>query len=462
MKNLENNKQIEELIRQKFSDFAPEPPDHVWEGVQKGINRGNRFRYLNTRNVAASVIVLVLLVIGYFSFLPADDYSITEKQNGYLAGQQVAVSSDNIAKPSNIQMNKDVTESNETTSLSFQPTTQSRELSEEVPENEIHNIENSTKEVLPKNTNFESAGGSTMNFDSETNYENDAELTREDFYLTSIVGYENQYKLSRNVEHDLNSVGDKNYSEAAETLILPDITGQDQVTRWKTSFLLSPEFSTSSIDSVEVLGTYSFNVEPTYYLNKHWFIRSGIGLSYARDRGYARINYVTNEYMGSYDDVYDVTFDTVSGNVIPVYHTKKVEIWDSVRHVTVSSVVNKYMFLQVPLLVGYQWKNSNMPLDFYVFAGPAFNFKVSQWIDNPKPPTNDADIISLKNNLPRRSDFYMQMWLGFGMDYKLKDNISLTLEPGFRYYTNSIYQNSEILPSSSGFTLRIGLSYNIK
>ena len=247
-----------------------------------------------------------------------------------------------------------------------------------------------------------------------------------------------------------------NQSAATKAIILSESIKKTS-SGWKTSFLFSPEFSTASIDSIEVMSTLSLNIEPSYFFNDHWFIRSGIGISYARDRGFARINYVTNDYMGSYSDVYDISFDTISGEVIPIYHTKIIEIWDSVRHVSVSSITNKYCFVQIPLLAGYQWKHKTIPLNFYIYAGPAFNFKICEWIADPKLPTEDADIISLENNLPLRSNYYMQLWFGAGLEYKLLDNLSITVEPNFRYYTNSIYKNSDILPTSSALSFRAGL-----
>ena len=95
-------------------------------------------------------------------------------------------------------------------------------------------------------------------------------------------------------------------------------------------------------------------------------------------------------------------------------------------------------------------------------GGPTFNVKIASWIDNPKPEDKDAEIINLHNNLPVRSNSYLQLWIGAGLEYKLNKKMSFTVEPIYKYYFKSIYNDSYISTPSMGITLRVGLVYKIK
>jgi len=73
-----DNQNIDKLIRDKFETYAPEPPKHIWHGVEKGINRKPSVIASNKYLIAASI--LVLLTISFVLFYPfssnQDDTSI--------------------------------------------------------------------------------------------------------------------------------------------------------------------------------------------------------------------------------------------------------------------------------------------------------------------------------------------------------------------------------------------------
>ena len=189
-------------------------------------------------------------------------------------------------------------------------------------------------------------------------------------------------------------------------------------------------------------------------------MRFGAGLSYARERGFAKLDYVSNEVVGSYEDVYDVTFDTIGGSVVPTFHTKTTEVWDSVRHIQVNEVTNKYLYLQTPLLFGYT--NQSKKFNWFIYGGPALSVVVGKWIEKPEDEIGNADIVNLENNLPNRSPFYMQLWLGAGIEYKVGKQLSLALEPNYRYHFSQIYDDPAFNTALSGFALRLGVTFTIK
>lgn len=163
--------------------------------------------------------------------------------------------------------------------------------------------------------------------------------------------------------------------------------------------------------------------------------------------------------MGTYDDVYNVTFDTMGGNVTPIYHTKTVEIWDSIQQIGVSGVTNNYLFAQIPVLLGY--KNKIGQLNWYVYGGPALGFQIGKWLEEASIEGKDIEIIDLDNKLPIRSTVNYQLWLGGGIEYKLNYKSSIVIEPSYRYYFKSLYSDSDYKFNTSSFALRIGFNYKI-
>jgi hypothetical protein len=225
---------------------------------------------------------------------------------------------------------------------------------------------------------------------------------------------------------------------------------------WSSFIGISPEFVVTPFDSITVLNSYALNYEPIYFINKHLFVRFGIGVTSAHDRGFAKLDYISNDLMGTYNDVYNVTFDSIDGQVVPTYFTKTVEVWDSIRHLSVSEVTNRYVYVQVPVLIGYYHQSKNSGLNWYFYGGPALNVQVGKAIDTPHPAEKDIEIIRFQNKLPERSTTYFQLWLGAGVEYKVSDQFSVAIEPGYRYYLNSIYNQQEYNKPISAFTLRVG------
>lgn len=453
-----NNKNIDNLIRSKFDSFAPTPPAHIWEGIEKGISSNQPLPFFSRKRIITASAILLLAIFGtMYIYNPLSTETVIENNP---SGSQELV----------------ITQAEESTDPKIKETDEEIVTTVSKSESVIISDENniSTKEPVIE---IEQIAVEEKASDVGVETQNESEIQKSISH--NVISYNsgdeidivNYYMSSVSLRNSFIIDNDDNISfvpEDRSTISLPsdefepDLKSGKRNSAWKIGYFLAPELTISNIDSVEILNSYNLNIEPTYYFNDHWFVSSGIGLSYTRDRGFARIQYVVNEYMGSYDDVYEITFDTVSGNVVPTYHTKTVEIWDTVRHISVSSITNKYLYLHVPALFGYSHKASGSPVSWYVYGGPAVFFKTGGWIEDPKPKEENADIIELKNNLPVRANSYYQLWLGAGLQYELNKQFSLAVEPGYRHYLSNIYINTDNKGPTSGFTLRVGLVYKLK
>jgi hypothetical protein len=155
----------------------------------------------------------------------------------------------------------------------------------------------------------------------------------------------------------------------------------------------------------------------------------------------------------------NITFEEIDHELSPIYHTKEVEIWDSIRHLAISEITNSYYYLQFPLLFGYH--NSSSKIKWYFYGGPAMNISISQQIEDPKANIEYIEIIDLENRLPQRIDYSLQLWLGAGVDFRIGQKLSLAFEPNYRYYFKPVYQENNYKTALSGLGLRFGLLYKL-
>ena len=460
---MDNNSNIDNILRDKFESFAPTPPARIWNEIEKGIAVPTRNSIFTTRRmIVASLLIMAVIISSIFVTKPAlfnpsnntessykNDIKSNNPNENYTTETAILEETETDSEKNILGTNTTNTET-KSTKINTNKTTKNQQTTQPEVNSELSVKTNEVKDNPKSVVTFESSTyANTYSLNSNSNPVNILEPRQCNILDNELANY-TIIKRKGNLVYPIPDI--KNYN----------IEKKIHNSRWEIGYYISPELTVSNIDSVEILNSFNFNVEPQYYINNNWFIRSGLGISYVRDRGFAKINYLLEEYMGSYDDVYDITFDTISGNVVPTYHTKTIEVWDSVRHVSVSNVTNKYLYIQIPALFGYNSRSTSSQLNWYVFGGPAINIQVGNWIENPKPDEKDADIIELENNLPIRSKNYFQLWVGAGINYEINNKLSITAEPSYRYYLDNIYQNSGNKGATSSFTLRFGLIYKMK
>ena len=432
---MELGNNIDDIIRKKFDSFEPTPPPNVWDAIEKGLDSNKPAIIFNKKWLIGSL----LLLLGLSAVIFLDPFNTasepTENDNQNVISVSVVNSDVEVEDANTPEIN--VEEVNEVSPIkSYENITNENKNIDKSP------VENESKEVDQNIRKYNSDFGSGY-IGSMGMKHTDFNIINDDIPLIEeIIEPEN-----------LNN---------PNTIIEFEETETNKKGHWEIGLNIWPELTISNIDSVEILNTYSLNIEPTYYFNDHWFIRSGLGASYVRDRGFAEVKYYTKEFMGTYEDVYNVTFDSIDGVVVPTYHTKTVEVWDSIKHISISNVTNKYLYLNVPLLLGYSFGDKTRKINWHVFAGPVIYFNTGSWIQTPTISDKDAEIIELHNNLPKRNNFYMQLWVGAGLKYKLTEKVGLTVEPSYFYYLTDVYDNKSLSSPTSGFGLRLGLQIKLR
>ncbi|MEJ2593646.1 MAG: hypothetical protein P8100_00615 [bacterium] len=452
---MENPANNDRLIREKFEHYSPAPPAHIWEGIQAGIATGATpgFFSLHGRKIAAAAAILLLVSLGLWLTIPAgsesdtsEDISRIEQDNASQKAGQLSESTDELPQQ-------------ETKTTTDEPDDDTRDEVMLTEENESYTEDTGEKPAaevpVPSVNDIDvlAASDKTLQKQEETGT---ADISTPERENTGIVQVNTLPAADRHLDNEVHA----SYISRDETV--KPLTFENQKpsgSKWSHGIYFSPEIALLDFDSIRILPAYALNYEPAFHFSNHWFIRFGAGVNYARERGFAKVDYIANEVVGSYEDVYEVTFDTIGGTVVPTFHTKTTDVWDSVRHLQVTEVTNEYLYLQAPVLFGYY--NRNPKFNWYFYGGPAFNLMMVRSIEKPEENISQAEIINLENNLPNRSDFYMQLWLGAGIEYKLGRNVALALEPSYRYHFRQVYNDTRINSALSGFSLRVGVVLNV-
>jgi len=224
---------------------------------------------------------------------------------------------------------------------------------------------------------------------------------------------------------------------------------------WQLGVYFTPEVIFFPDDSIPNQRSYTFEVTGKW-LKNDFFVESGLGLSFSSDDGVYAIDY--EKFLGSYDDVYNVTFDTSeSGAIVPVYHTTIENVYDSISKFRVEKTKNKYTYLQIPVYIGFQ-KEINR-FGWFIKGGPILSILMNENIPTPDPGTDR--IIDIDQAMPGRVNTHWQLGFSAGVTYQLSRKVSLAIEPTFKYYLNSQYQRKYITTSHPySFGLRTGLLFN--
>jgi len=438
---------IDQIIQEKLSQFQEMPPEHIWAGIEEGIadTRPPVFFTAFAKQFIAAAAIIVLIALSIWYFIPVNESQPQLGENDGIEQNE----SENIVISNEEQESQEINsdENLKEDNLPIEDETKGATITED-HQNTVLTV---TVNDKPANQNTEQTRLST---------DEQLELT----YLLNKDESSIEISENRNAgtEHAIeNSVVFAN----RKTNPVQDLSNEETVipnfkNYWNIGLYFTPEMMFNTIDSVTLLNTYSLNIEPSWYFSKHWFMRFGAGVSYVRDRGFAKVDFISKDYMGSYDSVVNVTFEEVDDEMVALYHTQEVDIWDSIRHLSISEITNTYYYLQFPLMFGYH--NSSRHFKWYFYGGPALNISISEQIADPKADIDYIEIIDLENRLPNRLDYALQLWVGAGIDFQIGQRFSLAVEPNYRYYFKPIYQENDYETALSGLGIRFGLVYKLE
>jgi hypothetical protein len=442
----ERGANIDIVFRNGLKDFEVLPPPEVWNNIPHIIKKGPRpFIYIR---VAA--LITVLLTLGFLAYIlnreivTGLDNAVTAL-NSETVPQQTTLSVD---KPPFVKVKKSNTVAN-TTQITF-------DASSEKPIEPV-------RITSPETASLQETNSMIMS----------GELYRREPILPFL-------NTSGKKSFEITEPGQLKYEEP-DQLKYTDISTIKTTERWSVAAMASPtyfsrfnsdnsELSKQLMASQQTVISYTGGVAFTFKINKRFSIQSGLyysslGQEVTGINSYAGFQTYFNT-KGSPNFQVLTTNGTISTNNADVFimsdgpadriqtsYTKDVFDPQKASLLYINNTMHQnFSYLELPVLIRY--KLVDKMVDLNLIGGVSYNLLVNNSVytivDGGKYPigqTQGLNTISLSSSL------------GMGMEYNFSSNLSLNLEPTFRYYLNPFNEalGSKIHPYSFG--IFSGLSY---
>ncbi len=494
MKKTYNN--IDELFKDKFRDFEVDPPEMVWENIKQNFSDSNTKSGNFGGNRIISIIISVVtvaLITSYFIFdgekndpvasEPINIISENSIQNKENIDQVSVKNYENAETIELLSENRKVEKETETNiRTDIEPEIEKPEI-ETITEKEllapkvIYTEQKKEEELIEKaidEIKEEPVYSNSEEIQLASSDENDIILGDEtitlDSFNTAIISQED-ISFNEELGQNINNKSDINIEKDNTELLegnINDIQQQDVIEEELIiKHRIKPEISLGAYFTPEIIfypsdadvnknaNTLGLGLNLNY---NGFIIESGLGVSFSEDNGNYKIDY--EEYLGSYEDLLSITFDTTGPTVTPIFHTTTVDVYDSVSKVSISPSKNSYTYLQIPLLFGFV--KSNQRISYSLKGGPIMSFMINKNIPNAVLPEGKINPIKIDKNIPTRINTNWQFAINVGFAYKLSNHLNISIEPTFRYYLRSVYNNdNNIISTKHPYSLgvRTGLIY---
>jgi hypothetical protein len=456
----EEYKHMDDLFRERFGNFEVEPPAHVWENVKSGIASSNGGKTGGKPFMGGITgISLLIITIGIASFFILSNSFIMNEEE--VVNAPASEMNDEFLALNSMDANESSQPNNNKSEVAVANTIAEKETEKNNPSSTKKKNtsaktrikkNNSSKIVIEANVttpvSSDIVGKSRLTAEAEKTGINT--LTPKDDARINFESRrsDNYISLSGNHSHTMLNT-DKFEGKSRRSDYVNNGT-------WKLGVFFTPELITYPAD--DGLKNYSktFEVNVAHHRNNLIF-QTGLGLSLVTDEGDNHIDY--RKHLGSYEDVYDVIVDSTNTGWDITYLTETVDVYDSIESEVITPTKRKFTYIQIPALFGYGKESRRF--SWFVKGGPSLLLLIDQNIPEANMGNSSDMMVGSESTLPGRVRSHWQFIMSAGASYKLGNKVSLSVEPMFRYYINSAYENSKLNtkhPYSIG--LRTGLIYN--
>ncbi len=448
---------FEHKIQKKFEGYAPQPPAHVWNNIQDELSGKKSTRHLVALfyehksmiiSVAAGIAATAILLLYIFNFsdragqnnMKPEGVPITEDSSNRNKADQPnsAKQADDSTKPS-------LGERKAPGSINIDTTPEKPSDSDDKISNDSLNNTQDDDATHP--------GGMPLDIDTYIREKNADVIAQLSPYQKSRISLSQQAEtLSRYQSEKFD------YQPQKSTLAFnPEVRSAHG--SWSFGLYATPELLMSRSPIMESHSNYSADAAIMYSFDK-FFVQSGVSYLSGNNNQNINVDYLKYNYLGSYEDVYEVTFDSLAdGSVKPNYHTKTVELYDTLHKRSTTRFENEYRYLNFPVLIGYK-NNVNNNLTFSLKGGPIISFILR---DNRKIMFNqpNTDITGMNAPDPMVKTNW-QALISAGLEYHITHSVHLAVEPRMKYYFNPVYNIDGELNRKKPYSLgvRTGLVFD--
>ena len=408
-----NNKysDIDNLFREKFENFAPEPPAGIWENILRKISGGSK------GGMFLKLILIPFLAAGLFLFFTSPVAHLNIGKNLW----------DTIRKPV-LSKKKDVSQKDAGV-LDLGKTESRPRISKPEATSAVQAVQKQHSALQPVQGDF------------------DIPVSRVD-YRRNIA-----FAAVRKAQ---------GFAAKSHPELRPKLRAKRNRGSWRLAASFLPEFISYDANIQFGLNGQNTNRQNNFYftaqyLKDNYFIESGIGYGRVLDRSAAEVSY--KKYLGSWNDLYDVTTEVnEQGEEVAVYHYRKVDVYDTVASYRYSDALTSYDYLQVPLLVGVK-KNAGR-INWTLKAGGVFSYIVrkAQHVDTG----TDGQFLDSKVLIPGRRKELFQVVISAGVEYQITNRLSFSFEPSFKRNINNSFSADRKMTKPYSFGVRTGILFKLK
>lgn len=198
-----------------------------------------------------------------------------------------------------------------------------------------------------------------------------------------------------------------------------------------------------------------------------FFIETGLGYRQFTANSLYGINFSDLNFLGSVlvvNDYQIIQYYNDDGELVleRIYNPTFVQVYDTASVVVEEETDQEYSFLDIPLYFGkVLWSKNRYSLA--VKAGTRFNIPLKNPVNEPVPPSQDADIVTVEPIAVLASKFFVQFNIALENRIHVSDRAYISLDPMIGYHNQTIeYFNRVEKQSSWSAGLRVGIHYQLK
>lgn len=443
---MKERKNIDELFRSGISGYRINPSEQAWQNIEKGFFRKKGFFFYKWYILAAAL--LLLITAGGILYYGSDNEDILSTSNEIIV---------QTGDEGNMQ---DTGEKSPVFEV---------ELKTKVSEiySDINNESVIKKEEITSGNNFseQASGNNAIQYSevdetvkdsdhlSDQNLSNDSEEISKAIYA---------FWPSKNLlSMDALSVGLQMNTEV--NMIDPEtITGMKEFLekQRKSHFYTGAAFDGGMVYYPSTTDQFTWSAGISFGLTAgRFYVETGMAYQDMKERGIYTIDLQSYDSVGFYNEVESFEIDPVNPNEI-IYNTKEVTVYDSIDYYEHTTPYFKYKYIDVPLIVGFKFFQKEK-FTASVETGVMLSLMVEKDIPEAEYYNPDYTVIRIHNNTPERVDLNLLWQMGIRLNYRFYKSMSVSAEPVFTKYLNSIYDTEKgynnVKPYSMG--LRVGIYY---
>jgi hypothetical protein len=217
----------------------------------------------------------------------------------------------------------------------------------------------------------------------------------------------------------------------------------------------APEWMFNTLEGSKFVN--NFGVEGTFRFGS-FSVRTGAGLSIAKGTNELIVAY--NEFLGAYSklDSMSFTWNNPTQQYIPKYFMSSQSVWDSLMRLDHAKVVKRYTYLQIPLIMGYDfWEGERISMG--VRMGPVMSVLLATKQLSAEYDAGKNRIVSINDIAPGQVSLNWQVMAGLNTSFLLTKELRFEVEPWVKYYFNSVYEKpvNNAKPWSVGVRMAFGI-----